>query len=78
VVSWVVDIPPLLRWGLAWESWIAIRGVVGVGLIAVGLFMVKGVVGVLLGLVGAVLIFSGTVGFCHVYKVLHIRTSKKA
>jgi uncharacterized membrane protein len=54
-----------------------IRGVVGVALIAVGVFMVKGAVGVLLGLVGAVLIFSATVGFCHVYKVLHIRTSKK-
>ncbi len=55
----------------------AIRVVVGVILIAVGLFLVRGVTGVVLGLVGAVLIFSGIIGFCHVYKVFHIRTSKK-
>ncbi|HEY5540800.1 MAG TPA: DUF2892 domain-containing protein [Coriobacteriia bacterium] len=55
-----------------------IRGVAGVILIAVGLFLVKGVIGVVLGLLGAVLIFSGTVGFCHVYKFFHIRTSKRA
>lgn len=55
----------------------AIRGVVGVALVAVGLFSVKGVVGIALALLGAILIFSGTVGFCHVYKVLNIRTSEK-
>lgn len=56
----------------------AIRGAVGASLIAAGLFLVQGVVGVLLCLVGAVLIFSATVGFCHVYKFFHIHTSRKA
>ena len=55
----------------------AIRGVGGVILIVVGLFVVRGLIGILLGLVGAVLVFSATVGFCHVYKVLRIRTSKR-
>ena len=55
-----------------------VRGVAGIVLIAVGLLLVRGVFGVALCLVGAVLIFSGTIGFCHVYKFLHIRTSKKA
>lgn len=55
-----------------------IRGVVGVILIAVGLFLVRGILGIVLSLLGALLIFSGTVGFCHVYKVLHIHSSKKA
>lgn len=55
-----------------------IRGVVGGILIAVGLFLVRGILGIVLSLLGALLIFSGTVGFCHVYKVLHIRSSKKA
>lgn len=54
-----------------------IRGVAGVTLIAIGLFFVKGLIGVILGLLGAVLIFSGTVGFCHVYKFFHIGTSKR-
>jgi uncharacterized membrane protein len=55
-----------------------IRGVVGVTLLAVGLFLVKGAIGVVLALLGAILLFSGTVGFCHVYKVFHIHTSKSA
>ena len=55
-----------------------IRGVAGAALIAVGLLFVKGVGGIVLCLVGAILIFSGGVGFCHVYKVFHIRTSRKA
>ena len=54
-----------------------IRGVIGAVLIAIGLLLVRGILGVVLDLVGAVLIFSGVVGFCHVYKFLHIGTSKK-
>jgi uncharacterized membrane protein len=57
------------------DRWI--RGVVGAILIAVGLLLVKGVIGVALGLLGAVLVFSGTVGFCHVYKFFHIGRSKR-
>ena len=56
----------------------AIRCVVGVILIVVGLFSVRGVLGVILDALGALLIFSGSIGFCHVYKVLHINTAKKA
>ena len=54
-----------------------VRSVGGVALIAVGLLVVKGILGIVLGLVGAVLLFSGVIGFCHVYKVFHINTSKK-
>ena len=52
-----------------------VRGVVGAILIAAGLFLVTGVARVVLCLLGAVLVFSGTVGFCHVYRFFHIRTS---
>jgi hypothetical protein len=55
-----------------------IRVVAGGISILAGLFIVKGIFGVALGLLGALLFFSGTVGFCHVYKVLHIGTSKKS
>ncbi len=53
------------------------RGAVGAILIAVGLFVVHGAFGAVFCLVGAMLVFSGIRGFCHVYKVLNIRTSKK-
>ena len=55
-----------------------IRGVIGAVLIAVGLLLARGILGILLDVVGAVLVFSGVVGFCHVYKVFHLDTSKKA
>ncbi len=55
----------------------AIRCIIGVALIGAGLVVVKGALGIIVALIGGVLIFSGTVGFCHVYKVLHISTSKK-
>lgn len=55
-----------------------VRAVAGVGLFALGLAVVRGLVGIALAVVGAVLLFSGVVGFCHVYKFLHINTSKKA
>ena len=55
-----------------------IRGLVGAVLIGLGVFAVRGVVGIIVGLIGAVVLFSGFVGFCHVYKVFHINTSKKA
>lgn len=48
-------------------------GAVAVG---AGALIVRGVPGGLLALAGAVLVFSGTVGFCHVYKALGIRTLK--
>ena len=54
-----------------------IRGVVGSVLIGLGVFAVRGIVGIIVALIGVVLLFSGLVGFCHVYKVFHISTSKK-
>lgn len=52
---------------------------VGAGALAVvlGLFAVGGVPGVMLALAGAVLVFSGTSGFCHVYKTFGVCTLKK-
>lgn len=55
-----------------------VRVVGGAAMIAVGLFLLRGLLGIVVGVLGALLIFSGTIGFCHVYKVLHIRTSRKA
>jgi len=54
-----------------------IRVVGGVGLAAAGLLWVRGWLGVLLALVGAVLIFSGSVGFCHVKQALRIGGAKR-
>lgn len=54
-----------------------IRIGVGVLAIAAAALAMRNLFGLALALVGAVLIFSGTVGFCHVYKVLGIRTLKK-
>lgn len=47
-----------------------IRIVLGVVVLGVGLFVVRGILGAVLDLLGAVLIFSGAVGFCHVRKFL--------
>ena len=54
-----------------------IRVAVGAIAIALALLLVRGIGGVVLGLIGALVIFSGTIGFCHVYKVLNIRTNTK-
>jgi uncharacterized membrane protein len=54
-----------------------VRGVAGAVLILSGLVLVKGVLGVVLAAVGAVLLFSASIGFCHVYKFFHIDTSKR-
>ena len=53
---------------------------IGVGALAIvaAALAMRNVYGALLALAGALLVFSGTVGFCHVYKVLGIRTLKKA
>lgn len=55
-----------------------VRVVAGLVLLGVGLFVVKGGFGIALDVVGAVLVFSGTVGFCHVYKVFGINTTRKS
>lgn len=53
-----------------------VRGIAGAGMIAAGLIFAHGAATVLIALLGAVLIFSGTVGFCHVFKVLHLSSRK--
>jgi hypothetical protein len=55
-----------------------IRGVVGVILLVVGFVFVKGTIGVVIDVIGVVLLVTGIVGFCPIYALLHIGTSKKA
>jgi uncharacterized membrane protein len=55
----------------------AIRVVIGVALLAVGLIFVRGILGIVLAVIGGVLVFSGTVGFCHVYKFFGICSANK-
>lgn len=47
-----------------------IRIALGVVALGVGLFVVRGILGAVLDLLGAVLAFSGTVGYCHVREFL--------
>ena len=49
-----------------------IRVVGGIALAGIGVFAIKGILGVVTAVVGAVLVFSGTVGFCHVKKFFGI------
>ena len=55
-----------------------VRLVIGLALVAAGLLWIRGVLGVMVALVGGVLIFSGAIGFCHVRKFFGIcRVTKK-
>jgi hypothetical protein len=57
----------------------AIRVTVGVAVLGIGLFVVGGVPGAVLDLLGAVAVFSGAVGFCHVYEFFGLcGTAKKS
>ncbi len=52
-----------------------VRAVVGAALLVLALVgVVTGGLGILLGAVGAVLLVTGTVGFCPLYAVARIRT----
>jgi len=55
-----------------------IRAVVGVILLVVGVMVVKGTIGIVLDVLGAILVVTGIVGFCPIYALFHIGTSKKA
>jgi len=55
----------------------AVRVVLGAAMLGAGLVVVPGLPGAALDVVGVMLIFSGSVGFCHVYKVCGISTVKK-
>ncbi len=53
-----------------------VRAIVGVALLVVAFAgMVTGVWAWLLGIVGAVLLVTGAVGFCPIYAVLNMRTT---
>jgi uncharacterized membrane protein len=54
-----------------------VRGLVGAVLIAVALAFVRNLLGFIIGIIGAVLIFSGVVGFCHVYSFFRVRMARK-
>jgi hypothetical protein len=53
------------------------RIVAGIALLAVGLLVIRGWLGIVLDLLGALVVFSGTVGFCHVYKFFGVCTLPK-
>jgi len=55
-----------------------IRAVVGAVLLVVGLLLVKGALGIVLAVLGAILLVTGMLGFCPIYALLHIGTSKKS
>ena len=55
-----------------------VRVVLGVVLLGIGVFVVQGGIGIGLAVIGGVLIFSGAIGFCHVYQACGICTAKKA
>ena len=54
-----------------------IRGVAGALLLVVGLVLVKGTIGIVLDVLGAILLVTGVVGFCPLYALFGINTSKK-
>jgi hypothetical protein len=53
------------------------RVVVGVALIAVGFGAVGGTAGTVLAAVGLIPLVTGTVGYCPIYSVLHVRTNHR-
>jgi uncharacterized membrane protein len=55
----------------------SVRVTVGVALAGAGVFLVSGAFGILLDVVGATLVLSGFIGFCHVYQACGISTAKK-
>jgi uncharacterized membrane protein len=55
----------------------ALRVAIGAALLGVGLLVVTGPIGIVLDLIGAVLVFSGATGFCHVYRFFGICTATK-
>ena len=56
----------------------AIRGAVGAILLVLGLVVVKGTIGIVLGVLGGILLATGIVGFCPLYALFGIDTNKKA
>ena len=55
-----------------------IRVVLGAVFLGRGLLVVRGIRGIVLGAFGAVLLYSGAIGFCHVYKFFGVSTAGKS
>ena len=54
-----------------------VRLVAGAVLLVVGLVLVKGTIGIVIDVLGAILLVTGVVGFCPLYTLFGINTSKK-
>ncbi len=55
-----------------------IRVILGVVLLGAGIFFVQGTLGIVLDVLGAVLLLTGIVGFCPLYRLLgNFSTAKK-
>lgn len=53
-----------------------IRAVVGIALLYVGFGSLGGTLGIVLGIVGAILLITGAIGFCPIYFALKLSTKK--
>ncbi|HFD38931.1 MAG TPA: DUF2892 domain-containing protein [Anaerolineae bacterium] len=51
-----------------------IRVILGIVLIAVGFFFIKGTVGVIIGVIGLIPLITGLIGFCPLYALFKINT----
>lgn len=55
-----------------------VRVILGVVLLGVGLFVVKGTLGIVLDVLGAVALITGITGFCLLYRLFGDFSTKKA
>ncbi len=54
-----------------------IRAIGGICLFVLGFFVVKGTVGIILGIVSILLLITAALGFCGLYALLKIDTTRK-
>ena len=54
-----------------------IRAVIGVALLYLGFAVFSGALGIVLGVVGAILLLTGAIGFCPIYFLLKLSTLKQ-
>ncbi len=55
-----------------------VRMLLGVSLLGLGLWALRGAARLAAVFVGGLLVFSGSVGFCHVYKALGLCTARES
>lgn len=56
----------------------AVRVIIGLILLGIGLFVARGAGAVIADIVGAVLLLTGLIGFCPLYRLFGISTGSKA